>query len=155
MPFKWILCFLVIAACTVNQVQAALPDISENDFNGHQGVLQINSNEKKKYLAVLAKKKILIDQIRYKQQKILSLKSKKILLKYFRKKHSKKIDMALHHLSPVKYWERDNYAYLISIIKEGNIELVLSTQEEASQSLNENTALSIQPILNKSKIDEN
>jgi hypothetical protein len=115
----------------------------------------VNSNWKKKYLAVLAKKKILIDQIRYKKQKILSLKSKKILLRYFRKKHNQEVDVILHHLSPVKYWEKDDYSYLISIIKENNVEFVSLTQAEPGQSLNENMGFPTQPIVDKAKIDEN
>ena len=136
-------------------IQFKLPNISKKDFNGHQSILLINHDDNQNFLAILVRKRIFIDQIQYKQQKLLSLKSKKILLKYLRKKHDRKIDISVHHLSPVTYWEESNYSYLISIINEANIKFNSHPERKSEQSLNKIKSIAIPSTTNKVTINEN
>lgn len=100
------------------------PDVSESTFQGRQGVVIVRDDSGEEYLAVLTKKEFIIEQIQYKKQKTLSLKAKKILFAYLKQKNANIYRIELKGLLPLKYWEKDNYAYLISIIKSDNIKII-------------------------------
>ena len=113
--FKHTILFLIALVCTTNVVHAKPPSISEKDFIDNKSVMVISHNNNK-YLAILANNKIIFEELKYRKQKRLTLKSKKILLKYLRKSKKVNDNFSLSGFKPLKYWERDKKAYLISII---------------------------------------
>ncbi|MCK5679675.1 hypothetical protein KAI46_02555, partial [bacterium] len=116
-----------------------------------------------KYLAVLAKKEIVIEQIQYKKQKTLSLKAKKILFAYMKTKNTDIYRVELQRLIPLKYWEKDNYAYLISIIKSDDIKVITAPatvpspppEKDNSKAQKKKTVEKKNDLIDPNKIDEN
>lgn len=115
----------VLFACVLSLAHAnsTIPDVDANDFDVKQGVIVINS-ENTRYLSILARKNFVIDQIQFKKQKYLSLKSKKILVSYLRRKKPNINTIQIQGLHPQKYWEDGKYSYLISVIRYDNIEML-------------------------------
>jgi len=114
---------LLLSVCAINLAHAGYPKIDEKYFNGVEKVISIE-DAGDKYLAVLAKRTIKIKQIKYKKQKYLELKSKKYILKYI-KSNSKNVKLIeFSNFKVVKYWEKANISYLISIINIKDINIV-------------------------------
>ena len=169
MIFNYFISLLLIAiVCNPINVHAiaGFPDVSVNDFKGQQGVILIKKEDNSKYLAILAKKKIVIDQIQSKKQKTLSLRSKKILLAYLKNENPSLLQVELYHLIPIKYWEKDKYAYLISIINNDDVKIITvlpkvdnkgSSKLDASKSTTnktQQTSIQAVPNINKDNISE-
>ena len=162
------LLLVVVIACTSIEVHAmtGLPDVSESTFQGRQGVVTVIADSGEKHLAVLAKKEIVIEQIQYKKQKTLSLKAKKILFAYFKQKNANIYRVELQRLLPLKYWEKDNYAYLISIIKSDNVKIItapasppqdkkVQPEKDNSKAQKKKTVEKKNDLIDPNKIDEN
>jgi len=111
----------IVACASYSSAHATYPSVLKEDFNGMQGVIIVNNDNNQQYFAVFSKKKILFEQLQYKKQKSLSMRSKKLLLQYLRKKYKQKVDIDISRFMPVRYWEIDNIAYLISIINDNDI----------------------------------
>jgi len=112
----------------VASANATLPKVSSASFSDGNNLISVRSANTD-YYVILANRPATIEETPLKQEKILALKAKQILLKYIQSQYDDEVVLDIAKATPVQFWQSEGISYLIMAIDKTAVSISIITDE--------------------------